>query len=183
MLIKDIAKALAARLDGDGAIDIKRLVHPAQAAQASDLALAMNAETVAALKGSKAQAVVATAEHPVPSGSLAAVITVNEARLSLAKLTKLFDPGPSFAKGIHPTAIVASDATLGAGVDVGAYAMVGARSRIGAGTTIMPHVTIRGGRRRRRQWHVPFRGAHWRPVCCRRPRDHAWQCGDRIRRL
>lgn len=142
MLIKDIAKALAARLDGDGAIDIKRLVHPAQAAQASDLALAMNAETVAALKGSKAQAVVATAEHPVPSGSLAAVITVNEARLSLAKLTKLFDPGPSFAKGIHPTAIVASDATLGAGVDVGAYAMVGARSRIGAGTTIMPHVTI-----------------------------------------
>ena len=45
-------------------------------------------------------------------------------------------------KGIHPTAIVAFDAVLGAGVSIGAYTVVGPRCRIGAGSTIMPHVTI-----------------------------------------
>jgi UDP-3-O-[3-hydroxymyristoyl] glucosamine N-acyltransferase len=142
MLIRDIAKALAGRLDGDGAIEIKRLVHPAKAVQPSDLALAISAEATGALNGSKAQAVVVSAKHPVPLGSYRALITVDEVRLSLAKLTNLFDRGSAFEKGIHPTAIVASDAEFGADVNIGAYATVGPRSQIGAGTTIMPHVTI-----------------------------------------
>jgi UDP-3-O-[3-hydroxymyristoyl] glucosamine N-acyltransferase len=62
--------------------------------------------------------------------------------LAFAKLTALFDPGPSREAGIHPTAIVAPDATIGEGVNIGPYSTVGARSRIGAGTTIMSHVSI-----------------------------------------
>jgi len=142
MRTKDIAEALAGRLDGDGAIEIDRLVHPARAERPSDLALAISADAVAALGGSKAQAVVVSAEHPVPSGSFRAVITTGEARLALAKLTALFDRGPAREKGVHPTAIVSPDASLGEGVSIGAYATVGPRSRIGAGTTIMPQVTI-----------------------------------------
>jgi UDP-3-O-[3-hydroxymyristoyl] glucosamine N-acyltransferase len=142
MQTKDIAKALAGRLDGDGAIEIDRLVHPARAERPSDLALAISADAVAALTKTKAQVVVVSTEHQVPSGSFRAVITIGEARLAMAKLTALFDHGPAREMGIHPTAIVASDAKLGAGVSIGAYAVVGARSRIGAGTAIMPHVTI-----------------------------------------
>src|SRR5208282_6822780 len=78
----------------------------------------------------------------VPSGSFSAIIAVGETRMALAKLTALFDPGPSQDKGVHPAAMVAADAELGEGVNIGAYAVVGPRSRIGAGTTILPHVTV-----------------------------------------
>ena len=142
MLTKDIANALAARLDGDGAIDIKRLVHPMRADQLGDLALAMSADAAAMLAGSPAQAVVVSAKRPVPPGSFRAVIAVGEGRLSLAKLTALFDRGPARENGIHPTAIVAADANLGKDVSIGPYAVVGPRSRIGADTAILSHVTI-----------------------------------------
>jgi UDP-3-O-[3-hydroxymyristoyl] glucosamine N-acyltransferase len=142
MLTKDIALALSGRLDGDGRIDIDRLVHPAGAERPSDLAVAMSGEAAATLARSKARAVVVSTKHPVPSGSFPAIIAVGETRIALAKLTAMFDPGPSQDKGVHPTALVAGDAKLGEGVNIGAYAVVGPRSRIGNGTTIMPHVTV-----------------------------------------
>ncbi len=142
MRTKDIAEALAGRLDGDGSIEIDRLVHPAGAERPSDLALAISADAVAALAHSKAQAVVVSADHPVPTGSFRAVITTGAPRLAFAKLTAMFDHGPAREKGIHATAVVAPDAELGAGVSIGAYSVVGPRSRIGAGTAIMPQVTI-----------------------------------------
>jgi UDP-3-O-[3-hydroxymyristoyl] glucosamine N-acyltransferase len=42
MRTKDIAEAPAGRLDGDGAIEIDRLVHPARAERPFDLALAIS---------------------------------------------------------------------------------------------------------------------------------------------
>jgi UDP-N-acetylglucosamine acyltransferase len=48
------------------------------------------------------------------------------------------------AGGIHPTAIVAPDAVVGDGVEIGAYAVVGARVEIGARTRIGPHAVIHG---------------------------------------
>jgi UDP-3-O-[3-hydroxymyristoyl] glucosamine N-acyltransferase len=145
MLTRDIAKALSARLEGDGTIDIVRLVHPARAEGPSDLAIAMSAEATAALPHSKAGAVVVSADRPIPSAAFAAVIAVGETRTALAKLTALFDPGPPHEAGIHSAAVVASDAIIDEGVSIGPYAVVGARSRIGARTTIMPHVTIGAG--------------------------------------
>lgn len=142
MLTKDIAQALSARLDGDGAIDIDRLVHPDRAERPSDLALAMSGDAAAALAGSKALAAVVSSKHPAPSGSVRAVIVVDEARLALAKLTALFDPGPARCEGVHPTAVIASDAILGTGVSIGAYSVVGPRSRIGDGTVLLSQVTI-----------------------------------------
>lgn len=142
MLTRDIAQALAGRLDGDGAINIERLVHPKQAERPCDLALAISAGALSALKTSKAHAAVVSTASPVPPGSIRAVIAIDDGRLALAKLTAMFDPGPAFEKGVHPSAIIAPDAKLGADVNVGAYAVIGARSRIGAGTTILSHVTI-----------------------------------------
>src|ERR1700691_5283139 len=113
MLTKDIAQALAGRLDGDGRINIDRLVHPARAERPSDLAVAMSGQAAAALAQSKARAVVVSAEHPVPSGSFSAIIAVGETRTALAKLTALFDQGPSQDKGVHATAVVAADTELG----------------------------------------------------------------------
>ena len=152
MQIKDIAQALEARFEGDGGLDIDRLVHPAGAERGSDLALAMSGEAVGALARGKAQAAVIAAKNPAPAGAFKALITVNEPRLAFARLTALFDPGPAHAEGVHPTAIVAPDAQLGEDVSVGAYAVVGPRSRVGAGTVILPQVTVGADRR--------FRGTH-----------------------
>jgi UDP-3-O-[3-hydroxymyristoyl] glucosamine N-acyltransferase len=142
MLTKDIAQALSGRLDGDGGIDVDRLVHPARAERPSDLAIAMSAEAAVSLSQSKARAVVVSAKRPVGSGSFPAIIAVDETRMALAKLTALFDPGPWHDKGIHPSAVVAADAKLGGGVSIGPHVVIGPRSRIGAGTKIMPQVTI-----------------------------------------
>ena len=142
MLTGDIARALSARIEGDGAIDIRRLVHPARAERPSDLALAMSSDAAAALARSKAQAVVVSNRNPVAVGGFKAVIAIDEPRKTLAKLTALFDPGPAGADGIHPTAVIAPDAELGAGVRIGAYVVIGARCKIGAGTAILPHVTV-----------------------------------------
>ncbi len=142
MQIKDIALALGARLEGDGGLEVDRLVHPERAERPSDLALAMSGGAAAALAHSKALAVVVSAKNSVPRGSFKAEIIVDDPRLALARLTALFDPGPAHGPGVHPTAIIAPDATLGEGVSIGAYAVVGLRSRVGAGAVILPHVTI-----------------------------------------
>lgn len=142
MLTKDIAQALSGRLEGDGAIEIERLAHPSRAERSSDLALAMSGAAAAALAGSKAVAAVVTAKYPAPAGTLKAVITVDEPRMALARLTAVFDPGPAHAPGIHPTAVIAPDAVLGAEISIGPCAVVGPRSRIGDGTVVLSHVSI-----------------------------------------
>src|SRR6202162_6649999 len=46
--------------------------------------------------------------------------------------------------GVHPTAIVAAGARIGAGVEIGPYAVIGADVSVGDGTSIGAHVLIAG---------------------------------------
>ena len=133
MLIREIAEALGAELDGDGDIAVDRLVHPAQAERPSDLALAMSPRAAAALAQTKAQAILVAAAAPRPVRAFAAVIAISEPRMALARLTALFDPGPPHEPGIHSTAVIAPDVALGPDVSIGAHATIGPRCRIGAG--------------------------------------------------
>jgi len=48
------------------------------------------------------------------------------------------------AGNIHPTALVAPEAELGEGVEVGAYAVIGPGVQVGANTRIGPHAVIEG---------------------------------------
>jgi len=142
MLTRDIAQALSGRLEGDGSIDVDRLVHPNRAERPSDLAVAMSVEAAAALRDSKARAVVISADHRLGSGEFGAVITVGEGRAALAALTALFDRGSGQEQGVHPTAVVAPEAEIADGASIGAYVVIGRGSRIGPRTTIMPQATI-----------------------------------------
>jgi UDP-3-O-[3-hydroxymyristoyl] glucosamine N-acyltransferase len=144
MLINAIARELDARLDGDGAIEIDRLVHPDRASRPSDLALAMGGDAVAALTRTKARAVVVSGGKPAPERDFAAILTVKDPRMALARLTALFDPGPAHAEGIHPSAVIAPDAEIGPGTSIGPFVTVGSRSRIGAGSVILSHTSIGG---------------------------------------
>jgi UDP-3-O-[3-hydroxymyristoyl] glucosamine N-acyltransferase len=142
MLTRDIAQALSGRLEGDGSIDVDRLVHPNRAERPSDLAVAMSVEAAAALGDSNARAVVISADHPLGCREFGAVITVGDGRTALATLTALFDRGAGQEQGVHPTAVVAPEAQIADGASIGAYVVIGRRCRLGPRTTIMPQATI-----------------------------------------
>jgi UDP-3-O-[3-hydroxymyristoyl] glucosamine N-acyltransferase len=141
MLVRDVAAALSAQVVGDGSLAVERVVHPADAAAPSDLAVAMSHEAFSALAASKAQAAVVSEKSPKPHG-LKAVIVASHERSALARLTALFDRGPAHQPGIHETAIIAPDAIVGENVNIGPYVVIGPRSRIGAKSIILPNVTI-----------------------------------------
>ena len=89
-------------------------------------------------------------------------IEVESPSAAFAAISVLFAPPPvADVPGVHPAAVVASDAVLGEGVSiqpfavistgvkigprtvVGAHCFVGAHSTLGADTRLHPHVTIR----------------------------------------
>jgi UDP-3-O-[3-hydroxymyristoyl] glucosamine N-acyltransferase len=100
---------------------------------------------LAQLRASRAGAVLVSAEFAgqVPAGSVALV--VRQPALAFARLARLFHPAPAPVPGIHPTAVVAPDAELGPGCEVGPHAVVGAGARIGAGCIIGPHAVVGAG--------------------------------------
>jgi UDP-3-O-[3-hydroxymyristoyl] glucosamine N-acyltransferase len=62
--------------------------------------------------------------------------------LAYARISHLFDPKPKAASGVHPTAVVAEDASVDATASIGAYAVIESGARIAAGVTIGAHCFI-----------------------------------------
>jgi UDP-3-O-[3-hydroxymyristoyl] glucosamine N-acyltransferase len=103
----------------------------------------MSAEARSALAASKAQVAIVSGKSAAAPGGLKAVIVAGQhERVTLAKLTALFDGGPVYEAGIHPSAVIAPDAKIGEGASIGPLATIGPRSRIGAGTTVLANVSI-----------------------------------------
>ena len=141
MILRDIAAALSAPVEGDGSIDIAGIADPAHAS-GSDLALAMTRESVPALAHTKARAVVVALKVAATVDRFDAVIKVEHPRHALAVLTRLFERPVHRGAGIHPSAVVAPDAQVDDGVSIGPLSVIGPRARIGAGTVILAHVTV-----------------------------------------
>ncbi|HUI16377.1 MAG TPA: UDP-3-O-(3-hydroxymyristoyl)glucosamine N-acyltransferase [Alphaproteobacteria bacterium] len=142
MKLSEIATALNARLVGDGSIEIERPVNPIDAESGRDLALAMEAETVALLKGGPARAALVREEGQLPQGALDGYIVVGRSRYAMAQLLELFPRPPHSEPGIHPTALVDPSAVLAPDVRVGPFCYIGPRAEIKAGTIILAHVTV-----------------------------------------
>jgi UDP-3-O-[3-hydroxymyristoyl] glucosamine N-acyltransferase len=62
--------------------------------------------------------------------------------LAYARISHLFDPKPKAAAGVHPTAVVASDAVVDPGASVGPYVVIESGARIAAGVTLGAHCYI-----------------------------------------
>ena len=65
--------------------------------------------------------------------------------LAFARVAALFDPRPSGAPGVHPSAVVAGSARIGRHVSIGANAVVGDDCGIGDGCTIGPGTVLEPG--------------------------------------
>ena len=72
-------------------------------------------------------------------------LVVDDGHRALAEVLGLLYPAPPHQPGVHPTAVVAPDARLGADVRVDAYAVVGGGATIGDRAWIGPHVSVGRG--------------------------------------
>ncbi|MDC6726140.1 LpxD N-terminal domain-containing protein, partial [Leclercia adecarboxylata] len=110
-------------------------------AQPDQVAFLANRAYLKDLATTKAAAVLLHPEYgkdcPVPR------LEIDNPYLGYAKLSQLFDPLPTRdVVGIHPTAVVADDVQLGAGVSIQAHAVIeagvvlGDRVVIGAGSVV-----------------------------------------------
>ncbi|WP_347266578.1 UDP-3-O-(3-hydroxymyristoyl)glucosamine N-acyltransferase [Paracoccus sp. (in: a-proteobacteria)] len=139
LTIAELARALDARLWGDGSLTVSGA---AEAGHALDGQIAL-ATTAAYLERLTPGGMALLAEGVDPEAlGLRAAILVGRPRLAMAALTRAFDPGPDIAPGIHATAIVDPSAELAADAAVGPFVVIGARVRIGAGARIAAHVSI-----------------------------------------
>lgn len=144
--IDEVARLAEGRIEGaaEGAV---RGVAPLESAGPQDLSFVANPRYLPYLQGTRAGVVLVpeTLAGQVPA-RLPRVV-VKDAHLALYRvLPALYPPGPA-PRGIHPTAVVAPDAELGAEVSVGPYAVVGAGCRIGDRTRIGAHVVVGDGTR------------------------------------
>jgi UDP-3-O-[3-hydroxymyristoyl] glucosamine N-acyltransferase len=62
--------------------------------------------------------------------------------LAFSKALELFYEPPPLPEGIHPTAVIAPTAAVGAGARIGPYCVVGEKARLGANACLDAHVVI-----------------------------------------
>lgn len=140
----DLARALSARLEGDGTLAIRGAAEPAMAGP-EDLALAMKPEYADGLDKGAARVAVLWDGADWQALGLAAALFVPRPRYAMAGITAALDPGPEIAPGVHPMAVVDQGAEIGEGAAIGPFAVIGRGARIGPQARIAPHVTIAEG--------------------------------------
>ena len=144
--LDEIAKALGAEMFGDGALFISGAAEPASAGP-EDLALAMDPKYADGLGQGQARAGILWPGADWQALGLQGALVVPRARMAMSGLTKLLDPGPEIAPGVHPTALIDDSAMIGAGAAIGPFVVIGRDVVIGVNARISSHCTISAGTR------------------------------------
>ncbi len=124
----EIARQLQGEILGDGTIVLKGFA-PADRAQPGDLTFAENENYFARAEQSAASAIIAPGTF---TSAKKTVIRVGDARVAFARVLPLFFPEPTFAPGIHPSAVVAPSAKIDPSAHIGPQCVVGENACIGA---------------------------------------------------
>lgn len=147
LTLSEISQKLGCRLDGDGNIAIQGIagIEHAEPGQITFLA---NRRYFPLLKTTQASAVLiedgVRIERDASMPRLAALRTANP-YLAFAHAIELFYQPPRYEAGIHPTAIIAKSAKIGAGAHVGPYCVVEDGVQIGGNAVLHSFVTIYQG--------------------------------------
>jgi UDP-3-O-[3-hydroxymyristoyl] glucosamine N-acyltransferase len=138
MTLGELARRLECPVEGDAAIEIRRVAKIEEAGP-GDLTFLANPKYASKLATTKASAVIMNgAEVNAPC----AVIRSQAPYLTFARAAQVLSPDRPPAAGVHPLASVAADAAVDPTATVGAFAAIGAGAAIGARTIIHPHVVI-----------------------------------------
>jgi UDP-3-O-[3-hydroxymyristoyl] glucosamine N-acyltransferase len=144
MKVSEIARLVGGETIGDGEREILS-VAGLETATERQLAFADGEVALSRAETSNAGCIL------VPQGTSVAgrtTIAVKNLRLAFIRAADALHPPRQVEPGIHPTALVATDARLGPGVSVGPHAViesganVGANTRLGAGVFVGEGVTL-----------------------------------------
>jgi UDP-3-O-[3-hydroxymyristoyl] glucosamine N-acyltransferase len=138
---KAIAEAVGARLEGDGALELRGVAAPDRAGQ-HDLIYVERAKLAERAAASAALCVIAAENISLPGKT---VLRSAQPKLAFAKAAALILERAPIAIGIHPTAVVAPLARISQRAGVGPFAVIGEDAHVGEGTQIGAHSVIGAG--------------------------------------
>ena len=138
MIVRTLAE-LAAELDGEVVGDGSTLIRGVagiREALPGDITFLANARYEAYVTETRASAVICSRE---PRFAAIPLLQVDNPYLAFQRAVRVFRPDPYRAPaGVHPSAVVSPEATLGDGVSIGAHCVIEAGARIGAGVVLLP---------------------------------------------
>lgn len=142
MRLAEIAKALNAHLENAAPDTEITGVAGIENAAPGHLTFVSNPKYNAAAKTTKASAVIVSENFPaIETGMLRS----KNPYLAWAKAIELFYRPPSYAPGVHPTAIVHPKAKLGKNAHIGPYVVIDEDAVIGDNAVLLAHVVIYRG--------------------------------------
>jgi UDP-3-O-[3-hydroxymyristoyl] glucosamine N-acyltransferase len=141
MNLAELAKKLGCDLEGDARLEITG-VAGIEEAQAGELTFLVNRKYRPALEKTHASAIL-VAQDAGPM-RMAALRSKNP-YLDFARAIEFFHPQQEYAPGIHPTAVIARSAEIGAGAHIGPYCYVDEQVRIGKGAVLHSFVAVYRG--------------------------------------
>lgn len=143
MKLGQLAQQLNCVLEGDANLDITGVAGIREAGP-GELTFLVNRRYHPALKETRASAIlVGRGEGPVP---IAALRSQNP-YLDFARAIELFHQPLRYAPGVHPTAVIAPSAKIGAGAHIGPYCFVDEDVEIGRDAVLHSFVAIYRGAR------------------------------------
>jgi UDP-3-O-[3-hydroxymyristoyl] glucosamine N-acyltransferase len=138
MKLGQIAEKLGCEVEGDAHLEITG-VAGIEDAKAGELTFLANRKYRPAVETTLASAIIVARDAgPV---RLAALRSANP-YFDFARAIELFHPAPTFPPAIHPTAVVAKSAKIGAGVHIGPYCFVDENVEIGRNAVLHSFVAI-----------------------------------------
>lgn len=139
MKLSELAARLGLELRGNGEIDISSAASLEKAGSGA-ITFAAAPKYAAALRASAASAAIIPAKMAGDAGC-PTLVSANPP-FDFARVLHILHPPYRPPAGIHPTAVIAENANIGAGAAIGAYCVIGANASIGRNAVIHPHVTI-----------------------------------------
>jgi len=144
MKLKEIAERLGCSLEGDADVDILG-VAGIERAQPGQITFVSNPRYRHAIRSTRASAALLTKNFAVerdPALPSLAVLRSADPQLDFARAIELFHQPPPYPPGIHPTAVIASTARIGAGAHIGPYCFVDENVEIGRNAVLHSFVTL-----------------------------------------
>jgi UDP-3-O-[3-hydroxymyristoyl] glucosamine N-acyltransferase len=136
-----LAERLSCGISGDPQIEITG-VSTIEQARPGEITFLANMKYAPKVKSSRAAAIIAS--EPLQNTPAATLISSNP-YYDFARALALYYQPPKPSPGIHPTACIAQNATIGPNAAIGAYAVIGEKSTIGANAVLHPHAVIYHG--------------------------------------
>jgi UDP-3-O-[3-hydroxymyristoyl] glucosamine N-acyltransferase len=141
MKLGELAIRLGAELRGDAELEVTG-VKGIEEAGPTEVTFVANPRYAGLARKTKAAAVLV---DPGFQEISAATLRLKNPYLAFSRALGLFYQPPTYAPGIHPTAVIDSTAEIGEESHIGAYVVIGAGVRLGAHATLLPHVVLYPG--------------------------------------